>query len=271
MRNIRNTTTSELQRVFRKRLKKSGVINDAIIQNGRKIIIDVEKALELLREEPKNRKIMFELVKNFYFWAEENSEKVKPYHWAIYMVAVEKCNQLGWKQKFGFPTYHAMEILGISSEGLIKLKRFDKIWVFKNCTKAKNQHQSVVISLVASQSKNDISEDTAMQQHDASTALLLRHNKTYKDFKDNKDNKEFLKNLISENNELMGFLYSKTTFKDAEIKTKIDEFLTEKFSVGENQKSGKTRLNFNTFQKLVFEKNRKKKVENNYESRTQIT
>ena len=32
-----------------KRLKKSGVINEAIIQNGRKIIIDVEKALELLK------------------------------------------------------------------------------------------------------------------------------------------------------------------------------------------------------------------------------
>ena len=37
-----------------KRLKKSGVINEAIIQNGRKIIIDVEKALELLK---KNQKI----------------------------------------------------------------------------------------------------------------------------------------------------------------------------------------------------------------------
>ena len=37
-----------------KRLKKSGVINEAIIQNGRKIIIDVEKALALLK---KNQKI----------------------------------------------------------------------------------------------------------------------------------------------------------------------------------------------------------------------
>ena len=36
-----------------KRLKKSGVINDAIIQNGRKIIIDVEKALELLKKHQK--------------------------------------------------------------------------------------------------------------------------------------------------------------------------------------------------------------------------
>lgn len=36
-----------------KRLKKSGVIDQAIIQNGRKIIIDVEKALELLKNNSK--------------------------------------------------------------------------------------------------------------------------------------------------------------------------------------------------------------------------
>ncbi len=33
-----------------KRLKKSGKIDDAIIQDGRKIIIDVDKALHLLKE-----------------------------------------------------------------------------------------------------------------------------------------------------------------------------------------------------------------------------
>jgi hypothetical protein len=36
-----------------KRLKKSGTIDEAIIQNGRKIIIDVEKALELLKNNNK--------------------------------------------------------------------------------------------------------------------------------------------------------------------------------------------------------------------------
>ena len=33
-----------------KRLKKSGIINDAIIQNGRKIIVDSEMALDLIRK-----------------------------------------------------------------------------------------------------------------------------------------------------------------------------------------------------------------------------
>jgi hypothetical protein len=32
------------------RIKKKGILNDAIIQQGRSIIVDVEKALELLRE-----------------------------------------------------------------------------------------------------------------------------------------------------------------------------------------------------------------------------
>ena len=37
----------------KKKKKKSGVIDEAIIQNGRKIIIDVEKALELLKNNSK--------------------------------------------------------------------------------------------------------------------------------------------------------------------------------------------------------------------------
>lgn len=39
-----------------KRLKKSGVIDDAIIQNGRKIIIDVDRAMELLKSNKPGRK-----------------------------------------------------------------------------------------------------------------------------------------------------------------------------------------------------------------------
>ena len=35
------------------RLKKSGVIDDAIIQNGRKIIVDAEMALQLIKENKK--------------------------------------------------------------------------------------------------------------------------------------------------------------------------------------------------------------------------
>lgn len=40
-----------------KRLKKSGIIDDAIIQNGRKIIVDKAIALELLRNNKPGRKL----------------------------------------------------------------------------------------------------------------------------------------------------------------------------------------------------------------------
>lgn len=209
--------------------------------------------------------MMFEYIKNFYRWAEENPEKVKPYHWAIYMVAVEKCNQLGWKEKFGLPTYHALEIAGISSrrtyyKGLYELVEFGFLRIIQ---KAKNQHQSVVISLVTSQSKNDISEDTAEQQHVTDTAPIIRHNKTYKDFKDNKNNKEFLKKIILENSELLDFLIVKNNVNDAEIKRKIDDFLAEKFSAGENQKWKNESQFFTHFRNWFLKKNSEKKVENN--------
>ena len=208
---------------------------------------------------------MFELIKNFYRWAEENPEKVKPYHWAIYLVAVEKCNQLGWKEKFGLPTYHVMEITGISSrrtyyKGLYELIDFGFLMIIQ---KAKNQHQSAVVSLVNCPSKNDISIASTEQQQDTDTAHIERLNKTIKDFLKNKYNKGFLKNLILENSELMSFLSSKAMFKDAEKEKKIDEFLSEKFSSGENQKWKNEVEFFTHFRNWFLKKNSEKKIENN--------
>lgn len=208
---------------------------------------------------------IFEFIKNFYRWAEENPEKVKPYHWAIYMVAVEKCNQLGWKKKFGFPTYNTLEITGISSrrtyyKGLSQLVEFGFLKIVQ---KARNQHQSAVVSLVNCQSKNDISEASAVQQHDTDTAPILRLNKTIKDFKEYKNNKEILKIFISENSELLDFISSKTTLKDAEKEKRIDDFLAEKFSSGENQKWQNEIQFFTHFRNWFLKKNSDKKIENN--------
>ena len=208
---------------------------------------------------------MYKYIKNFYHWAEENPEKVKPYHWAIYMVAVEKCNQLGWKEKFGLPTYHVMEITGISSrrtyyKGLYELIDFGFLMIIQ---KAKNQHQSAVVSLVNCPSKNDISIASTEQQQDTGTAPIIRLNKTDKDFIDYKNNKEFLKNLISKNSELLDFLIIKNNAKDAEIKRKIDDFLAEKFSSDENEKWQNESQFFTHFRNWFLKKNSDKKIENN--------
>ena len=57
----------------------------------------------------------YELSRNWFDWCFENPEKIKPNHTALYCFAVEHCNRLGWKAKFGMPTTMAMEAIGIKS------------------------------------------------------------------------------------------------------------------------------------------------------------
>src|SRR5680860_1836650 len=80
----------------------------------------------------------------------DNPEKIKPVHHAIYHFALERCNRLGWKKKFGFPTDFAMETLGIKnyrtySKALNDLVSFGFI---KMIEKSKNQHTCNVICLL---------------------------------------------------------------------------------------------------------------------------
>jgi len=44
-----------------------------------------------------------------------NPTQAKPVHTAIYFFAIDRCNRLGGKEEFGFPTDLAMEALGISN------------------------------------------------------------------------------------------------------------------------------------------------------------
>ena len=55
----------------------------------------------------------YELSRRWFDFAFDNPEKVSPNHVAIYFFAIEHCNRLGWKTKFGFPTQMAMDALGI--------------------------------------------------------------------------------------------------------------------------------------------------------------
>ncbi len=55
----------------------------------------------------------YELSRNWFDWCFENPEKINPNHSAIYFFAIEHCNRLGWRDKFGFPTQMAMDAVGI--------------------------------------------------------------------------------------------------------------------------------------------------------------
>lgn len=91
----------------------------------------------------------YKLSRQWFDFCFDNPEKIRPIHTAIYFFAVEHCNRLGWKEKFGFPTNMAMEAIGIKNWRTYNNAFTDIVdWGFvKLIRKSKNQHSSCVISL----------------------------------------------------------------------------------------------------------------------------
>lgn len=92
----------------------------------------------------------FELSRNWFNFSFENPDKVKPIHTAIYFFAIERCNRMGWKEKFSLPTDMTMEANGIKSYKTYK-KALDEIINFGFINmhqESKNQWTSNVIALV---------------------------------------------------------------------------------------------------------------------------
>ena len=58
---------------------------------------------------------MYALSRGFWDYAFENPDKIKPNHCALFFFAIEHCNRLGWKEKFGLPTTMVMEAIGVKS------------------------------------------------------------------------------------------------------------------------------------------------------------
>lgn len=93
----------------------------------------------------------YDLSRNWFNWAFENPEKVKPIHSAIFFFAVEHQNRLGGKDKFGFPSQMTMDAIGVK-----KYQTYGKAlkdlcdWGFiVMVEKSKNQYSANIISLVA--------------------------------------------------------------------------------------------------------------------------
>lgn len=111
----------------------------------------------------------YELSRNFFDWCFENPEKINPNHTAIYFFAIEHCNRLGWRDKFGFPTQMAMDALGIKKHQTY-IKYFNDLveWkFFKLIEKSKNQYSSNIISLIFAIPKNGKALDKAIINHTA--------------------------------------------------------------------------------------------------------
>lgn len=109
----------------------------------------------------------YELSRNWFDWCFENTEKVNPNHSAIYFFAIEHCNRLGWKEKFGMPTQMTMDAVGIKNWRTYS-KAFNDLvdWgFFKVIEKSKNQYSATVIAIVKNTKAHTKALSKATQKH----------------------------------------------------------------------------------------------------------
>jgi len=109
----------------------------------------------------------YDLSRNFCNWAFENPDKVKPIHYAIFYFAIEHCNRLGWKDKFGLPSQMVMEAIGVKNwrtyaAGLHELVEFGFIEMVEI---SKNQYSSNIIAIVKNTKAPTKALDKALSKH----------------------------------------------------------------------------------------------------------
>lgn len=109
----------------------------------------------------------YELSRNFFDWCFENPEKVSPSHTAIYFFAIEHCNRMGWKSKFGFPTQMVMDAIGIKKHETY-IRYFNDLieWGFLILVqKSTNQYSANIISINNAMPKNGKALEKATRNH----------------------------------------------------------------------------------------------------------
>ena len=107
----------------------------------------------------------YDLSRAFWDYSFKNPDKVNPKHSAVYFFAIEHCNRLGWKDKFGFPSQMVMEAVGIKNWKSYSNTLRDLVdWGFiKMIEVSRNQYSSNIISLSATV-KNDKAQSEALDK-----------------------------------------------------------------------------------------------------------
>lgn len=109
----------------------------------------------------------YELSRCWFDFSFENPELVSPEHTAIFFFAIEHCNRLGWKEKFGFPTQMVIDAIGIKKASTY-IKYFNDLvdWeFFILIQKSKNQHSANIISFNPAMPKNGKALGKAIHRH----------------------------------------------------------------------------------------------------------
>lgn len=109
----------------------------------------------------------FDLSKAWFDWSFENPDKISPSHTAIYFFAIDHCNRLGWKQKFGMPTQMVMDAVGIKKHRTYQKYLNDLIdWGFLELVqKSTNQWTATIISIPCAMPKKDKAMAKAIAMH----------------------------------------------------------------------------------------------------------
>lgn len=92
----------------------------------------------------------YDLTRHWFDFKFENPDKCNSFHSELFMYTVDLWNRFGQKEKFGLPTAHTMETLGIGSKKKY-LKTFNDLVDFgfiKVVSDSKNQYQSRIIAIV---------------------------------------------------------------------------------------------------------------------------
>jgi len=150
-----------------------------------------------------NKKNGYALSRQWFDYAFENPDMVTPNHHALYFWAIELCNRLAWKDKFGLPTTYSMEALGIKSYKTYKKTLDDLIkWGFiKLIQKARNNHTSNIIELVKftnSHTKSMLSQVlNQVQVNDQVNASIDKQEETIKPRNPEAKPPDFIDSLIS--------------------------------------------------------------------------
>lgn len=129
----------------------------------------------------------YELSRGWFDFSFNNPEMISPNHTAIYFFAIEHCNRLGWKEKFGFPTQMAMDALGIKKHQTY-IRYFNDLvnWgFFILVQKSTNQYSANIISINCAMPKNGKALDKAIITHTAKQTEPIGQSNSSIDKQDN--------------------------------------------------------------------------------------
>jgi len=180
----------------------------------------------------------YELSRKWFDWSFENPEKISPNHAAIYFFAIEHCNRLGWRNKFGFPTQMVMDAIGIKKHQTY-IKYFNDLveWgFFELVQKSINQYSANIISLISAKPKSGKALDKAIITH---AAKQIKSNGQSNSSIDKPINHITNKpiNTIPEFKEFLNYaLEKKPKVSQTDLKLKYDSWLTNDWKNGNDKK-----------------------------------